>query len=93
MCRDGFLGWRKKVGGKLRQVMEQYPPARPIDPDSLADNMIAVLEGAFIISKSLNDPKIVAQQMSHYRDYLENLFTPTPNHEKGAKETSYLFAK
>ncbi len=93
MCRDGFLDWRKKVGGKIRQVMEQYPPARPIDPDSLADNMIAVLECAFIISKYLNDTKIVAQQMTHYSYYLENLFTPNPHHEKGVKEASYLFAK
>lgn len=93
MCKDSFLSWRKKVGGKIRQVMEQYTPVRPIDPDSLADNMIAVLEGAFILSKSLNDPKIVAQQMSHYRDYLEDLFTPHPDHEQGVKDSSYVFSK
>jgi hypothetical protein len=38
--------------------------------------MTVVFEGAFILSKTLKEPGVVAEQLGQYRDYLELLFAP-----------------
>lgn len=67
--------WRDKLGVKLREVAVQSPPRFDVDLDSLADMITVIFEGAFIVSKTLKDPKIVAAQLGHYRNYLELLFS------------------
>jgi TetR/AcrR family transcriptional repressor of nem operon len=42
--------------------------------DSLADMMTVVFEGAFILSRTLKEPQAFAEQLRHYRQYLELLF-------------------
>lgn len=69
-----YLYWRERLGAKLRQVAERHPPAIAVSIDSLADMMTAIFEGAFILSKTLQDPGPVAAQLGHYRNYLELLF-------------------
>lgn len=73
-----MLLWRERLGVKFREVLERYPPRLDVDPDSLADMMTVLLEGAFILSKTLKEPRVVAAQVRHYRNYLELLFTPAP---------------
>lgn len=68
-----ILKWRDYLGGKIREVMQQHKPKLAVDVDALADMFTTILEGAFIMSKSLNDPGIVAQQLRQYRNYLELL--------------------
>ena len=46
-----------------------------VDLDSLADELTVMFEGAFIVSKTLGEPKVVAQQLVHYKNYLELLFS------------------
>ncbi len=74
-CGVSIINWRRKLGDKIKEIMARYTPIRPVEPDTLADNMFSILEGAFIISKTLNDPKILSQQVAHYRDYIELLFS------------------
>jgi TetR/AcrR family transcriptional repressor of nem operon len=66
--------WRAALGDKIRAAMAQCPPRTAVDADSLADMFIAVLEGAFIISRTLQEPQVFAQQLRHYRRYLKLLF-------------------
>jgi TetR/AcrR family transcriptional regulator, transcriptional repressor for nem operon len=70
-----ILAWRAALGDKIRAATAQRPPRTAVDADSLADMFTAVLEGAFIISRTLKDPRVFAQQLRHYRRYLELLFT------------------
>lgn len=74
VVREELLGWREVMGGKLQQALEHYSPRMAVDASELADMGLAVLEGAFILSKTLKDPKLVAGQLRHYRNYLELLF-------------------
>ena len=67
--------WRELIGAKLREVAEKYPPKLEVDLDSLADELTVMFEGAFIVSKTLGEPKVVAQQLVHYKNYLELLFS------------------
>ena len=42
----------------------------PVDIDSLADMFTVILEGAFVTSKALKEPKLTANQLRHYKNYL-----------------------
>ena len=76
VVRDALQGWRDVLAPKIRQIIERYPPRRPVDPDSLADMLTVVFEGAFIVSKVMGEPDLVARQLDHFRDYIEFLFAP-----------------
>jgi len=72
-----FLDWRVVLGERLEQVARAHPPRHPVDIPALADEFTVIIEGAFILAKSLRDPKIVGQQLRHYKNYLELLFAGT----------------
>jgi len=68
--------WRSEIHQLLRVVADRYPPRLDVDLTSLADAITVVFEGAFIVSKTHREPQIVAQQLRHYRHYLDLLFSP-----------------
>jgi len=72
-----FLDWRMVLGERLEQAARVHPPRHPVDIPALADEFTVIIEGAFILAKSLRDPKIVGQQLRHYKNYLELLFAGT----------------
>jgi TetR/AcrR family transcriptional repressor of nem operon len=70
VARNAFMLWRKRLGEKFRQAAEIYPTRHKIDPESLADGILVVFEGAFLLSKTYLDPGLVADQLAHYRRYV-----------------------
>lgn len=74
VVRGAFVRWRERVGDKLRDVVRRHPPRLPVEPEHLADMMTGILEGAFILSKTMREPQAVARQLRQYRNYLELLF-------------------
>lgn len=92
VIQDTMLTWRGRLGAKLAEVAKRYPPRRPVDLDVLADMIVVVFEGAFILSRTLKEPKVLMAQAGNYRTYLELLFTPDAVPKKArtraAKETA-----
>ncbi|HLT76005.1 MAG TPA: TetR/AcrR family transcriptional regulator [Ferrovibrio sp.] len=78
IVRRVFSVWRVRLTEKLKRIMERYPPRIPVSVETLADMNLAIAEGAFILSKVNHDPKAVAAQYRHYRNYLHLLFAPDP---------------
>ena len=76
IIRDTMMTWRQRILEKLREVAERHPPTREVDLESLADQITVVFEGAYILSKVVDDPQVVAAQLTHHRTYLELLFAP-----------------
>lgn len=70
-----MLAWRHVLAAKLREAAEKYPPRLPVDAVDLADLFNGVLEGAFVMAKTLNDPGLVARHLRQYRNYLELVFS------------------
>ena len=77
VARRSFIAWRERLGATLREAMALRPPRYRVDADSLADMLSVTVEGAFIMSKTLREPALVAAQLDHYRNYLELLFLPS----------------
>lgn len=70
------LRWRNRTREKLDEVVAQYPPRIEVDLDSLADEGLALFEGAYVLSRALGGPQLLKGQLRHFRNYLELLFTP-----------------
>ena len=71
-----FLTWRKILTAQIERIKLRYPPREEVDSEALADMFISTFEGAFIMSKSLRDPHITAQQLKLYRSFIAALFKP-----------------
>jgi TetR/AcrR family transcriptional repressor of nem operon len=66
--------WTALYEKKFEAVLARYKPARPVTARDLADMVVALIEGGFILSRSYNDATIVARQSRQFRQYLELLF-------------------
>ncbi len=71
---ETMLMWRNVIGKLIREVLKDHKTKYPTDVDSLADHVTVVFEGAFIVSRALNDPDITAKHLHHLKNYLELLF-------------------
>jgi len=76
LIADAMLAWRTRTRAKLDEVAARYPPRVPVDLDALADQGLAVYEGAFVLSRALGEPELLRGQLRHFRTYLELLFRP-----------------
>ena len=75
---DACRRWRERTRAKLDEVVAQYPPRLDVDVDTLADEGLALFEGAYVLSRALGEPELLKGQLRHFRNYLELLFSPTP---------------
>lgn len=76
VVRGGMIRWRRRFEGMLEAAARRHPPRGRPDLEALADMLTVVLEGAFILSRGLDEPQAVARQLSHFRRYLELRFDP-----------------
>lgn len=76
IIRNSILLWRTRVLDKLKTIESKYPPRHEVNLESLADMLMVIFEGSFIVSRSLNNNMIIARQLSHYHNYLQLLFNP-----------------
>jgi len=66
--------WRDAFARKLRQAAEAHPPRAEILPEDLADTLLAVIEGSYVLCKAKGAPDLLARQLGHYRSHLALLF-------------------
>lgn len=71
---ETILKWRAAFEEMIDEVLAGYRSAFPVNKASLADHFTVVVEGAFIVSKALNDPAVTAGQLVHLKQYFELLF-------------------
>lgn len=71
---DAMRAWRERIAAKLGEVEEDRDPRVAVDRDSLADMLTVVFEGALVFTRTMEDPAAVAEQLRHYRNYLELLY-------------------
>lgn len=76
VIRSTMRTWRERLVAKLDEVARVHPPRRDVHLPSLADQITVAFEGAYIVSKVVKEPEVVADQLLHYRTYLELLFAP-----------------
>jgi TetR/AcrR family transcriptional repressor of nem operon len=68
-----ILTWRAAIGAKLEAALATRSARSPVDVDSLADLLTVILEGAYIMARVFKHPATLAEQLRHYRTYLDLL--------------------
>jgi TetR/AcrR family transcriptional repressor of nem operon len=74
LIADAVLAWRTRTREKLDEVAARYPPRVSVDLDAVADQGLAVYEGAFVLSRALDEPGLLRRQLRLFRTSLELLF-------------------
>ncbi len=74
VCDNAFGAWAKQFGDELAQAKAAYAPRATFDPRSVAEHLIAVLEGSLIVGKARQDRKTLGRSLGHFKTYLKSLF-------------------
>jgi TetR/AcrR family transcriptional repressor of nem operon len=72
---EGILRWRRRFRERFDLIAKSYPPREGVDLDALSDMAATLIEGALVLSRALRDPRIPAQQVMLYRDFVRCVFT------------------
>jgi TetR/AcrR family transcriptional repressor of nem operon len=71
---DYILRMRQRFRDWLKDVVVKYPPRDEIDLDALADQLTTIIEGAIVLSRSLQDRSLMGKQTRLFRSYVKLLF-------------------
>ena len=74
ICRREFDAWAERFGQELARAKAEYAPKASFDSQELAEHFIAVVEGSMILGKARRDMKVVAQNLRHFKAYVQSLF-------------------
>ena len=66
--------WRDRTREKLERAAERHPPQIEVDLEAVADQLTTLLEGAYVLSRALDDPRLIRGQLEQFRTYLALLF-------------------
>jgi TetR/AcrR family transcriptional repressor of nem operon len=58
----------------LEEAKKRYSPRAGWNARTLAEHLIAVAQGAIIMAKAKQDPKVFEQNLKHFKKYLKHLF-------------------
>ncbi|MEM7759596.1 MAG: TetR/AcrR family transcriptional regulator [Cyanobacteria bacterium P01_A01_bin.40] len=71
---EEFKKWVKFYQRRIELILKKYPPKIEVDAGELAETIMCIIEGGFIMSKSLQDAKVMARSLKQFRRYLQLIF-------------------
>jgi len=72
--RDSLGEWRQIFLDILEPVFSDKTPAAQVTAEELAEMIMELIEGAFVIAQATNDRLAVARASGHFRRHLQLLF-------------------
>ncbi|MGN6691841.1 MAG: TetR/AcrR family transcriptional regulator [Sphingopyxis sp.] len=63
MLFETAMRWRERFRLWFEAIDTQYSPADPVAIDTIADSFSAVVEGSIVLTRALNDPKLLGRQL------------------------------
>ena len=76
MASETLIEWKNKLGEKIKEIIDAYPPKQAVNSDDLADMFLVTLEGAYVLTRIMHNPNIVQLHLEQYKTFLESLFKP-----------------
>lgn len=71
---DGLRSWRRRFLAWLQEIAALYPPRAETDLVAMADAVFGVTASGLTLSKTLNEPQVMAQQLLLYREQVRLTF-------------------
>lgn len=78
LSRVAVMAWRQRFRRTFDRIQQHYDMRDPVDPDHLADMVSNTVEGGIVMSKTLKQPEVLAEQILLMRSYVKLLFVPRP---------------
>jgi len=72
--RQSLEHWQRYYEKKFDAIFAVKKPKLEVTATELAETVIAVLEGAFILARSYGEPELITRQSRLFRGYLKLLF-------------------
>ena len=69
-----LVGWRQLFIRKLASINDVHPMKIETDIMELADMLTSIIEGGIILSKALNEPERLVNQILQYRNHIRLLY-------------------
>ncbi len=69
-----ILLWRSTLEMLIHNVLEENDMKIEVDVASLADLLVVIFEGSYVISKAVNEADLTAKQLTHLKNYFQLLF-------------------
>ena len=74
VCASCFADSAARLAQDLEEAKAKYVPRARWSPKSLAEFLIATVQGAIILAKAKQDPQVMPETLGHSREYLKCLF-------------------
>ena len=74
LCAQCFAEWAAILKHDLDEAKTKYAPKASVDTQSLAEYLIAVLQGSQILARAKQDKGVYKQNLQHFKRYLKSLF-------------------
>lgn len=71
---DYLLRMRTRFARWFTEIAATRPPRAEFDPETLADHLTVVVEGAIITAKALKEPALMGRQTRLFRNHIKLLF-------------------
>lgn len=66
--------WRARLRGSFAEIEKVYRPRIEIDTRHLADMLCTIVDGALIVGRVVDEPRLVHEQVMLYRQLLRGVF-------------------
>ena len=66
--------WKNQLDELIQAVLKKYPPTNEIKTEELAEMFLVTIEGAYVMSRIMDDTSIMRAHLQQYKNYLETLF-------------------
>jgi TetR/AcrR family transcriptional repressor of nem operon len=90
---ESIRRWTGIYERKFAAVLARYKPVRPVKASDLAEMIVSLIEGGFVLARAHKDPIAVSRQSKHFREYLELLFNKpglSARYDKPLRKTRQL---
>jgi TetR/AcrR family transcriptional regulator, transcriptional repressor for nem operon len=74
VCADCFAEQCADLQRTLEEAKAAHAPRARWSPQSLAEHLVAILQGSLILAKARQDPKVLETSLEHYKEYLKCVF-------------------
>ncbi|WP_068111101.1 TetR/AcrR family transcriptional regulator [Tropicimonas marinistellae] len=74
LVADTLREWSAIYIRKFQEVIDRYPPRRPVSAKQLSEMIVSLIEGGLVLQRAFGNTQITARQSEHFRAYLDLLF-------------------
>ncbi|MBL8542662.1 MAG: TetR/AcrR family transcriptional regulator [Hyphomonadaceae bacterium] len=71
---DTAMRWRARFRQWFLEIETKYRALTPVELDTIADSFSAVVEGSIVLTRALNDHRLLGRQLRLFRDMVKTVY-------------------